>query len=218
MLCIVAMIVFGILGLFSAKYRKLAKEAFSCVFRQATLRPCVSGFDQELRAKTASKLMKFPRLAKFTYKHFTALSWLFTITFFLSLGYTGYSLYNLAVHGTCDPITGHCVFTPQNTSNVPPNSCVITGDFIEFYGAECPHCAKMAPIVEQLENETGIKLQKLEVWHNQTNQQKMLEFAPYIQRDCGLLGVPAFVALKTNKSICGELSKEKLKRFIIENG
>ncbi|MGC8885253.1 MAG: thioredoxin family protein [Candidatus Nanoarchaeia archaeon] len=216
MLCIVAMIVFGILGIFSAKYRKTAKEAFSCVFRNAMLRPCTSGFDQELKAKIVSKLMKFPRLAKFTYKYFSIFSWIFVITFFLSLGYTGYSIYNLAVHGTCDPKTGHCIFVPENTS--APNACNITGQFIEFYGAECPHCKKMAPIVSQVEQETGIEFQKLEVWHNQENQQKMLEYAGSIQRDCGLLGVPAFVAVKTNKSICGEISTEKLKNFIRENG
>ncbi|MEM2954899.1 MAG: thioredoxin family protein [Candidatus Nanoarchaeia archaeon] len=218
MLCFVAMIVFGILSIFSAKYRKYAKEAFKCVFLRATLRPCTSNLNEELRGKILTKLMKFPKLAKFTHRHFEAISWIFTITFFLSLGYTGYSLYNLAVHGTCDPATGHCIFVPKNATEIPENTCNITGEFIEFYGKECPHCAKMEPVVKKVENETGITFIKLEVWHNETNQKEMLKYSQFIQRDCKVLGVPTFFALKTNKSICGEVSEETLKKFIIENG
>ena len=51
MICFVALIVFGILGIFSAKYREIAREAFSCVFLKMTLRKCDSRLDERLRAQ-----------------------------------------------------------------------------------------------------------------------------------------------------------------------
>jgi len=217
MICIIALIVFGILGLFSVGYRQLAKEAFDCVFKRMTLRPCTTGFDQKMKSKVTAKLMKFPKLARFTYRYFELISWLFTISLFLSMGYSAYSMYNLAVYGTCDPAhPENCAFSPTNKTI--ENVCVITGEFAEFYGEECPHCKAMISIVAQVENETGIAIQKLEVWHNDTNKQTYLMHADSIQRDCGLLGVPAFYAKKTDKAICGELSAEALKDFIRTNG
>ena len=76
----------------------------------------------------------------------------------------------------------------------------------------------MIPIVEKVENDTGIIFQKLEVWHNETNQQTLLMYAEDIERDCGMLGVPAFYENKTGKALCGELSEEVLKDFIRNNG
>ncbi len=65
MFCLIALIVFSILGIFSATHRKLAKEAFDCVFRRITLRPCNTGFDQKIKGKIIGKLLnKSPKLAK----------------------------------------------------------------------------------------------------------------------------------------------------------
>ncbi len=220
MICIVALIVFGVLGIFSVSHRQIAKEAFDCVFRRITLRPCQTGFDQKMKTRVVSKLMKFPKLARFTHKHFEFISWIFTIALFSSMAYTGYSIYNLAVHGTCDMQNPqNCVFTPM-VENVTPseNVCVITGEFVMFYGEGCPHCAKMEPIVEQVENETGVRFQRIEVWYNETNKQTFLMHAESIERDCGFLGVPSFYAFKTDKAVCGEMSAEKLKQFIRDNG
>jgi thiol-disulfide isomerase/thioredoxin len=222
MICIIAMIVFGVLGIFSVGYRQLALQAFDCVFRRMTFRPCQTGFDQMMKSKILAKLMRFPKLARFTHKHFEAISWLFTISLFLSMGYTAYGVYNLFTYGSCDPQhPENCVFTPfLNTTinNSNSNICVITGDFVEFYGEECPHCKAMVPIVAQVEAETGIIFQKIEIWHNDTNKQTYMMHASDIERDCGLLGVPAFYASKTGKALCGELSAEKLKDFIRQNG
>jgi hypothetical protein len=30
--------------------------------------------------------------------------------------------------------------------------------------------------------------------------------------------VPAFISLKTNKSVCGEMTADNLKQFILQNG
>lgn len=103
-ICIVALVVFSVLGIFSAKWRKIAKEAFECVFRMITFRPCVSKLDERIKSKVTAKLMKkTPSLARFFYKNFKVLSWIFTIAFFASMIYTIYGIYNLIVFGTCTP-------------------------------------------------------------------------------------------------------------------
>jgi thiol-disulfide isomerase/thioredoxin len=217
-LCLVAMVIFGILGIFSAKYRELAKEAFNCVFKTIQFKPCDTKLDQRIKSKLIAGMMKFsPPLARLTYKNFTILSWLFTIVFFASTAYSAYSVYNLVVYGSCSP-GSFCIFNPNANITKDNNACNITGRFIEFYGAECPHCAKMKPIVSQVENETGVQFEKLEVWHNETNKDYYLVYREEITRDCGDLIIPAFVSLKTNKSICSERSADELKTFIMQNG
>jgi thiol-disulfide isomerase/thioredoxin len=212
------MVVFGILGIFSAKYRELAKEAFSCFFKTVQLKPCDSKLDQRIKSKLVAKLMNYsPWLAKSIYKNFTILSWIFTLLFFASTAYSAYSVYNLVVYGSCSP-GSFCIFNPgANVTN--NNVCNITGKFVEFYREGCPHCANMAPIVAQVENETGVRFEKLEVWYNSTNKNIFMNYSEYIERDChGILGTPTFLSLKTNKSVCGEMSADELKQFIMENG
>lgn len=103
-ICIVALIVFSILGIFSIRWRKLAKEAFTCVGRMLTFRPCKTKLDQRIRSKVTSKLMRrTPSLARLFYRHFKIISWIFTIAFFASMIYSFYGIYNLAAYGTCQP-------------------------------------------------------------------------------------------------------------------
>jgi thiol-disulfide isomerase/thioredoxin len=217
-LCVVAMVVFGVMGIFSAKYRALAKEAFSCFFKTVQLKPCDTKLDQRIKSKLIASLMKFsPPIARFTYKNFVVLSWLFTITFFASTAYSAYSVYNLVVYGSCSP-GSYCIFNPNANVTAGANTCNITGKFIEFYGAECPHCNKMKPIVAQVENETGVTFDKLEIWHNDTNRNTYLVYQNEITRDCGNLVIPTFLSLKTNNTKCGEMSADDLKNFIMQNG
>ena len=111
MICIIALITFGILGIFSARYRSLAGEAFRCVFQRMQLKPCTTGFDQKIKSKLTSKLLKrSPRTARFVYKRFEILSWIFTILLFSSMFYSAYGLYNLFTYGTCDPYIENCPF------------------------------------------------------------------------------------------------------------
>jgi len=79
---------------------------------------------------------------------------------------------------------------------------------IEFYGEECVHCIAMKPIVERLEKEEGVKIEKYETWHDEANAQKMGE---YDKGYCG--GVPFFVNTETEAHICGEASYEELKKW-----
>lgn len=79
---------------------------------------------------------------------------------------------------------------------------------IDFYGKECPHCLRMMPLVERLEKEAGLKVERLEVWHDQENAKKLEE---YDKGQCG--GVPFFVNTETGAMICGEAPYEELKKW-----
>ncbi len=41
-----------------------------------------------------------------------------------------------------------------------------------FYGEECPHCKNVEPFIDNLTKKyPDVDIRRLEVWHNQTNQQ-----------------------------------------------
>ncbi|MBI4361457.1 DsbA family protein [Candidatus Micrarchaeota archaeon] len=112
-LCFVALIVFGVLGIFSAKYRVLAKEALDCVARTATLRPCQTGFDTRLKGQVVVGVLKVsPGLARVLNKNFQLLSVAFTLLFFASLAYSAFSVYNYVAFGNCNgpDSSAFCVF------------------------------------------------------------------------------------------------------------
>ena len=112
--CIAAMVILAVMSMFSANYRSWTREAFDCVTRRLTLRPCRTGFNEKVKATVTSKLMKrSKRAAGFTHRHFELISWLFTVVMFFSLAYSAYGAYNIAVFGTCDPAhPDQCVFNP----------------------------------------------------------------------------------------------------------
>jgi len=84
---------------------------------------------------------------------------------------------------------------------------------IEFYGTECVHCKDMEPLIERLNKENGIKITRLEVWHDSNNAKLLKEVDKDEQGNefCG--GVPFFYNEKTKKKICGNTSFEKLKAW-----
>jgi len=103
MICIIALIVFGILGIFSATHRKIALEAFDCIFRRITIRPCNSGLDERLKSQIIGRLMgRTPKFARFSYRHFEAISWLFTILMVVSIIYTSLGIYSYVMYGNCN--------------------------------------------------------------------------------------------------------------------
>lgn len=79
-----------------------------------------------------------------------------------------------------------------------------------FTGTECTHCHEMDPLVDRLEKEEGVKVDRLEVWHNAENA-KILQ--QYDKDYCG--GIPFFYNTKSNKWICGEASYEDLKAWTL---
>jgi len=120
MICILALVVFSITGLFSTTHRQWAKEAFDCVFRRITLRPCNTGFDLKMKGMILGRLMNRSLFAtKMVNKHFELISWFFVILTFLSLFFTVRGLYNFYMYGSCNGLnqTGFCVFDPTGKNN-----------------------------------------------------------------------------------------------------
>lgn len=78
----------------------------------------------------------------------------------------------------------------------------------EFYGDGCPHCEKMEPKVEQLEDEENVEVEQLETWNDKENAEKLQEFD---DGKCG--GVPFFYNTESEEFICGETDLETLKAW-----
>jgi len=151
MLCFVALAVFLVLSIFSAKYRPLARRALDCVVKKATLRPCDAGLDEEIKAASISGIMKIsPGGASFLNRHFEAFSLLFTLLFFVSLFFAAQGLYNFIIYGNCNGFEGgFCIYSGlqneaflkaptslQGVSAGNPNANITV---IEFGCYTCPY-------------------------------------------------------------------------------
>ncbi len=83
------------------------------------------------------------------------------------------------------------------------------GKLMMFYGTECIHCHEMFSSVEKLEEEEGLKIEKIEIWHNSKNKQ--------IYDTCNTAikctGVPYFYNENTKKGVCGSMSYMDLKKW-----
>lgn len=108
MLCIAAFIIFlllyPILGIFSADYRYLFKKSWECVFKKITLKPCDINLGQELKSRLLSKIIfKYPKLTKMLDKSFDFLAFLLVLVSIWSLIYMLVAGLNLLVYDTCTP-------------------------------------------------------------------------------------------------------------------
>lgn len=102
-LCWIALPVFVVLGLFSVRYRKLARESFDCLWRMTTFRPCKSTLDERLRADITGKLMKHtPSLARFFYNNYKLIALMIMIVMITSTYLTGVGVYNYIKYGNCN--------------------------------------------------------------------------------------------------------------------
>ncbi|MDP7260610.1 MAG: thioredoxin domain-containing protein [archaeon] len=100
----------------------------------------------------------------------------------------------------------------EKEENVEENAQVGDEDYLlDFYGTECTHCHEMDPLTERLQKEEGVKIKKIEVWHNAQNAAYLQELD---QGKCG--GVPYFYNLRTKKGLCGAVKYEKLKEWALE--
>ncbi len=120
MFCIVAFIVLGILGIFSATSKELAKEALNCVFRRVTFRPCDTGFDEKMKARIlGSVITRSEGAARVLNSNFELLAWVF---FILMLGSSVWAVrgsYLYLITGSCSGInqTAFCIFDPRGGHN-----------------------------------------------------------------------------------------------------
>lgn len=120
MFCIAALIILSALGVFSARYRGLAKEALDCVLRRVTLRPCITGFDEKMKSRIlGSVINRSETAARLLNRNFELLAWVF---FLLVLGSGAYSLrglYLFYVTGSCSGFNqeSFCILDPTGESN-----------------------------------------------------------------------------------------------------
>lgn len=104
MFCIGAFTIFTILGLFSARYRVLAKKAWKCVLRRVTFRPCDVSLQEELKSRLVGRLIVTrPRLARFVERFAGALALAFVILSVWSVVAVAQGGLNLFVYDTCNP-------------------------------------------------------------------------------------------------------------------
>ena len=82
-------------------------------------------------------------------------------------------------------------------------------DLIMFYGEECVHCRAMEPLIEKLEKEMEVKVERLEIWHNSKNK----KIYDDVNTGIKCTGVPFFYNKKNNKVICGAVLYEELKKW-----
>lgn len=120
MICILSLIVFSILGIFSATHRALAKEALDCVFRRITLRPCNTGFNEKIKSRMVAKLLnRSVFLARVFNRNFEIFSWVFLILMIGSTFWVVKGGYNYYLYGSCNGLnqTGFCAFDPKGENN-----------------------------------------------------------------------------------------------------
>ena len=118
--CLLALIVFGIMGIFSASQRALAKEAFDCVFKRVTFRPCNTGFAEKVKGKLLAKVVvRSTFLAKVLNKYYELFSWIFFILMVGSTIWVLHGAYDFYVYGSCNGLnsSGFCAFDPSGSNN-----------------------------------------------------------------------------------------------------
>jgi len=120
MFCVLALIVFSILGIFSATHRALARQALDCVFRRVTFRPCDTDFKEKMKNKILAKLLnRSDMAARLFNKHFELLSWIFFILIVASTFWVIRGGYNFYLYGSCNGLnqSGFCAFDPGGENN-----------------------------------------------------------------------------------------------------
>jgi hypothetical protein len=130
-LCWIALPVFAILGIFSAKYRKLTAESLECLFKTATFRKCSSGLDDRIKSQITGKLLKFsPHSARFFYKHYKIISLILLVVFVWATYASAVGIYNYAQYGNCNgpDSDAFCILDPTGSSSA---TCEIPGNVVE---------------------------------------------------------------------------------------
>ncbi len=177
MICLIALVVFGFLGIFSFRYRVIAKEALDCVFRRFTLRKCESGLDRRLKNQITSNVgKKHPKTAKFLFKYFEVFSWIMVLLLVWSLFEVGVGVYNYVNYGSCikPGDDGVCFLNPiesytqsSNVRGTYPDNVVwpsagnspFIGDGVEVIMFGCYTC----PYTIRAENEIWDIIERNEV-------------------------------------------------------
>lgn len=169
MICFIALFVFSVLSLFSAKYRPLAAAAFECTFRRLTLRPCQTDLETRVRTEFVGVILPLsPPLARLVHRHFEILGNLFTLLMVLSLAYSLWGAYNFVQFGTCDPSdpSAFCIYRdllggggaadisqlvpPANREGLQSSGAPARVSVVEFGCLTCPYTRRAEPAVSEL--------------------------------------------------------------------
>jgi len=182
-LCLFALPIFLILGIFSVKYRKLAKDSLDCIFHTVTLRKCGSNLDERIKGEITSRIFKFsPKTAGFVYSNYKVFSWIIFILLIWSTYESAIGIHNYYYYGNCNgpESTGFCLFDPAGTNTkisgvdidaqkelIPPvleADDPIIGDkganltIIEFGCYLCPYTKKAEPTMKEILDYYGGKV------------------------------------------------------------
>ena len=120
MFCIAAFMILGVLGIFSATSRELAREALNCVLRRVTLRPCTTGFDERMKAKILGRVItRSETAARLLNRSFELVSWGLFLLFLGSSGFAARGAYLFYVTGNCNGTnqSAFCLFDPKGANN-----------------------------------------------------------------------------------------------------
>ncbi|RMD58820.1 DsbA family protein [Candidatus Parcubacteria bacterium] len=120
MFCVVSFIVLSVLGIFSATHRKLAKEAFLCVVRRFTFKPCQTSFQEKMRGSILAFLMRRSSwLARLFNRYFEVFAWIFFILMVSSLYFAVRGGINYYLYDSCNGLneSGFCLFDPTGSAN-----------------------------------------------------------------------------------------------------
>jgi hypothetical protein len=102
MFCIVAFVVFALLGVFSARYRTIARKAWGCVLRRVTFKPCDISIQEEIKSRLMGRfIVTHPAIARYINRWSNIFAWIFVILSVWSLVIVFNSGLNLFVYGTC---------------------------------------------------------------------------------------------------------------------
>ena len=74
------------------------------------------------------------------------------------------------------------------------------GSIALYYGQECPHCAAVEDYIKANNIDAKVKIDRLEVFHNQDNADQMAKVA----QKCGIQGTQLGVPLLYDGSKCYE--------------
>lgn len=174
MICFIALPIFIILSIFSAKYRTLARAALDCTLRRLTLRPCQADLETQVRTGVVGWMLpRFPAGAKFVHQHFDIIGNFFTLLFVVSAIYTLIGVYNFVSFGTCDPAdpSAFCLYrdllggghAANLSALIPPNNSfgIVSGNasapitVLEFGCLTCPYTKRAEAAVSDLLNQRG---------------------------------------------------------------
>jgi|SRR3989344_2995554 len=126
-LCFIALPIFLLLGIFSVKYRILARDAFECIGRTITFRKCKSQLDERIKSHLTGKIIKIsPQFGMFVYRKFQIISIIFIILIIASLFFSITGLVNYLKYGNCYGLGENNYFCPYADlfgSPEPSTSC-----------------------------------------------------------------------------------------------